>query len=67
MKSIVIEEAYGLEKISLADRDMPVVRPDEVLANVQAISLNQLDLMIARGAFGTFEAIAKLIIHGLKQ
>lgn len=53
MKSIVIKEAYGLENISLVDRAVPVVGPDEVLVKIQAISLNQLDLMIARGAFGT--------------
>lgn len=53
MKSIVIKEAYGLENISIEDQAIPAIQPNEVLVKVQAISLNQLDLMIPKGLFGT--------------
>ncbi|KEO72655.1 zinc-dependent alcohol dehydrogenase family protein [Anditalea andensis] len=53
MKSIILQSGYGLDKVILKEQAMPDVREDEVLIRVQCISLNQLDLMIVRGAFGT--------------
>lgn len=53
MKTIVIKNSYGLENIVVEERPIPVVRENEVLVRVQSLALNQLDLMIAAGAFKT--------------
>lgn len=53
MKSIVIKDIYGLENVTIAEQSVPGIRDNEVLVKVQSISFNQLDLMIAKGAFGT--------------
>lgn len=51
MKSIRIKDSYGFENISLEEESIPVIKNNEVLVKVEAISLNQLDLMIAKGFF----------------
>lgn len=53
MKSIRIKETYGLENVSIENEPVPAIQPNEVLVKVEAISLNQLDLMIAKGFFET--------------
>lgn len=53
MKSIMIKDTYGLENISIENLPLPVIQPNEVLVKIQAVSLNQLDLMIAKGFFKT--------------
>lgn len=53
MKSLVIKDIYGLENVTIAEQSVPGIRDNEVLVKVQSISFNQLDLMIAKGAFGT--------------
>jgi len=50
MKSIVIDRSYGLENIAVQEQLIPTIDENEVLIKVQAISFNQLDLMIAKGA-----------------
>ncbi len=52
MNSIVVKNGYGLENIAIVDQPVPNVQSNEVLVNIRAVSLNQLDLMIAKGAFG---------------
>lgn len=51
MKSIVVNGGYGVERISLLEQDIPSINEREVLVKVVAVSLNQLDLMLAKGAF----------------
>lgn len=51
MKSIRIKDSYGFENISLEEESIPTIKNNEVLVKVEAISLNQLDLMIAKGFF----------------
>jgi NADPH:quinone reductase-like Zn-dependent oxidoreductase len=53
MKSIVVKNDYGLENVIIVEKEFPQIQANEVLVRVNAISLNQLDLMIAKGAFGT--------------
>ncbi|RKE98136.1 zinc-dependent alcohol dehydrogenase family protein [Ichthyenterobacterium magnum] len=53
MKSIVIKNAYGLENTTVENQDIPTIQDNEVLVKVKAMSLNQLDLMVAKGAFAT--------------
>jgi len=53
MKSIVIKNNYGLDNVSIEEQPIPSIRNNEVLVNVRSVSLNQLDLMIAKGAFKT--------------
>ncbi|MBF2709539.1 zinc-dependent alcohol dehydrogenase family protein [Flavobacterium soyangense] len=53
MKSIVIKNNYGLENVVVEERELPHVQENEVLVKIQSVSLNQLDLMIANGAYGT--------------
>lgn len=52
MKSIVIKDTYRLEHITLENQEIPVIQDNEVLVKVKAMSLNQLDLLVAQGAFG---------------
>jgi NADPH:quinone reductase-like Zn-dependent oxidoreductase len=51
MKSIAIKSGYGLHNISLTEQQMPAIGDYDVVVKVQAVSLNQLDAMIAKGAF----------------
>ncbi|WP_404986229.1 NAD(P)-dependent alcohol dehydrogenase [Chryseobacterium sp. M5] len=51
MKSIGIDGGYGIDKITIIKEELPTINSNEVLVKVNAISLNQLDLMLAKGAF----------------
>ena len=53
MKSIVLSDGYGLENVIIEKHSIPSLLDNEVLVRVKSVSLNQLDLMIAQGAFGT--------------
>lgn len=53
MKSIVIKGSYGLKNVTIEEQPIPNIKENEVLKRVKSVSLNQLDLMIANGAFGT--------------
>lgn len=53
MKSIVVKGNYGLDSVAIEEQEKPTIRENEVLVKIQSISFNQLDLMIAKGAFGT--------------
>lgn len=53
MKAIVVKKDYGLENLAIETLEQPQIRENEVLIKISAVSLNQLDLMIAKGAFGT--------------
>lgn len=53
MKSVVVKDNYGLDNVIIGEHEIPRIRGNEVLVKVDSISLNQLDLMIATGAFGT--------------
>ena len=52
MQSIRVAHHYGLENVALFEQPMPTIQANEVLVKIHAVSLNQLDLMIAKGAFG---------------
>ncbi|MBD0288625.1 MAG: NAD(P)-dependent alcohol dehydrogenase [Flavisolibacter sp.] len=52
VKVVVVKDDYGLENITLEDIEIPNILDNQVLVKVKAISLNQLDLMVAKGAFG---------------
>ncbi|MDQ1096763.1 MULTISPECIES: zinc-dependent alcohol dehydrogenase family protein [Chryseobacterium] len=53
MRAIKVNNGYGLDQIEITDYPVPEVGADEVLVKVNAISLNQLDIMVAEGIFGT--------------
>ncbi len=53
MKTIVVKDNYGLQNVAIDEILQPQIKPNEVLVKVEAVSLNQLDLMIAKGAFNT--------------
>jgi NADPH:quinone reductase-like Zn-dependent oxidoreductase len=50
MKSIVVNE-FGLDKVTIEERKKPEIKANEVLVAVEAVSLNYVDIMIARGDF----------------
>ena len=50
MKAYEIRE-FGIDKLAVVDRDMPVPRSDEVLVRFHAASLNYLDVMIVSGTY----------------
>lgn len=53
MKAIIVRSGYGLENVLIEEQTIPHVQANEVLVKVKSMSLNQLDLMIAKGAFDT--------------
>lgn len=48
MKAWVVNE-FGLDKLSLEDRETPVAGPGEVLVRLRAASLNYRDVMVVNG------------------
>ena len=42
---------FGIDNLTLADRDMPTPGIDEVLVKFHAFSLNYRDLMVVRGEY----------------
>lgn len=50
MKALVLKQHGGSENFELVDLPKPSIKPDEVLLNVKAVSLNQLDLFVRRGS-----------------
>jgi NADPH:quinone reductase-like Zn-dependent oxidoreductase len=50
MKVFEIRE-FGFDKLTLVEREIPAVRPDEVLVRIGAASLNYRDVMVADGAY----------------
>lgn len=53
MRTITVENGYGLDHITITENPVPEVGEHEVLVKVHAVSLNQLDIMVAEGIFGT--------------
>ncbi|MEN7550958.1 NAD(P)-dependent alcohol dehydrogenase [Rapidithrix thailandica] len=51
MKTIEIKKDFGLENISLEEKAKPQIKAHEVLVKVKAVSINQLDLMVAKGIY----------------
>jgi len=51
MKAIVIEEFGGPEVLQIADIDMPVVGPGQVLIKVEATSVNRPDIVQREGNY----------------
>ncbi len=50
MKALVIKQHGGVENLDIVDLPKPTPAPDQVLLNVKAVSLNQLDLFVRRGS-----------------
>lgn len=50
MKALVVTEHGGIDKLQILDLPKPSVGADDVLINVKAIALNQLDLFVRRGS-----------------
>lgn len=53
MKSIVVKNNYGLNNVTIEEQATPNIKENDALVKIQSVSLNQLDLMIAKGAFET--------------
>lgn len=50
MKAFEINE-FGIENLSLVNREMPEARGTQVLVKIRAVSLNYRDLMMVKGAY----------------
>ncbi len=50
MKALTFFEHGGLEKLQIADLPKPPIGANDVLINVKASALNQLDLFVRRGS-----------------
>jgi len=44
MKTIILNEAGGVDKLQLADTEKPQIKSNEVLVKVKAISINPVDV-----------------------
>lgn len=53
MRSIGVTGGYGLTNVAIKATPLPSIQENEVLVNIKSLSLNQLDLMVANGAFKT--------------
>ncbi len=51
MKAIVIQPAFGIENLHVADRPEPRPGPGQVLLKMKAWSLNYRDFMVVRGLY----------------
>jgi len=50
MKALVLKQHGGSENLAIVDLPKPSINPEQVLVNVKAVSLNQLDLFVRRGS-----------------
>lgn len=46
MKAYVLNEAGGVENLVLSEIEKPEIKPDEVLIETKAISINPVDLKV---------------------
>ncbi|WP_010254455.1 NADP-dependent oxidoreductase [Myroides injenensis] len=46
MKAIVLEKFGGIENLKLREVDKPIIKPNELLVRVKAISINPVDAMV---------------------
>lgn len=51
MRAYTIEDAFGLDRLTLGEREAEEVGPGQVRLNVKAVSLNYRDLMVVRGQY----------------
>src|SRR6266568_3883823 len=51
MRALVLKRYGGLDQIAFADISRPALKPDEILVQVHAVSLNPIDYMIPKGMF----------------
>jgi NADPH:quinone reductase-like Zn-dependent oxidoreductase len=49
MKAYQVTEGYSIASLSLSEKDLPHLKPDEVLIKMQAVSLNYRDLLVIKG------------------
>jgi len=51
MKAWAIQDGFGIDSVTLIDRDEPKPAARQVLIRVRAVSLNYRDLMVTKGAY----------------
>jgi NADPH:quinone reductase-like Zn-dependent oxidoreductase len=61
MKAVVIDSAFGLENVKVAERPDPEPGPGQVLIRVKAASLNYRDLLIAKGQYNPKLAFPRVL------
>ena len=55
MKAVILTGHGGLDKLEYVDRPIPSVADDEVLIEVHACGMNNTDVWVRQGAYGTDE------------
>ena len=53
MKAVQIFD-FGIAGLAINDIGKPIIKPNQVLINVKAASLNYLDLLIVKGIFNHY-------------
>jgi NADPH:quinone reductase-like Zn-dependent oxidoreductase len=51
MKAYEIREAFGIDHLTIAERETPAPRHGEALVRIRAVSLNYRDLMVVKGLY----------------
>lgn len=51
MKAYVVQEPFGIDALTLAERPEPQAGPGQVLVRVRAVSLNYRDLLVVKGVW----------------
>ena len=49
MKSIVLKDGFGIDKLTLTQAPLPKVGPGMILVKMKAVSLNYVDLLLIKG------------------
>lgn len=49
MKSVVLKDGFGIDKLTLVDAPSPDVEPGMILVKMKAASLNYVDLLLVKG------------------
>ena len=64
MKAIIIDEPGGIDKLIYTEIPRPTIKPDEVLVQVKAISINPVDVKTraGKGTYGRIKQERPLII-----
>lgn len=55
MKAVILTGHGDLDKLQYVDYPLPLVAADEVLIEVHACGMNNIDVWVRQGAYGTDE------------
>lgn len=61
MRTITLRDGFGIERLRLEERDVPVYGATQVLLRVRAVSLNARDVMMVRGEYNPRQRLPLIV------